>query len=136
MLLFSYFLLIIATILLFIKGLKNKKFVPYFIIPILMYFIMEPLFYEMYIEGHDTKLFLSVLSGMYQNVIVKNYLHLTQLPYRINYYVLYGLQQPIFYHLPICYIYVILKLFNMSDINAINIMLIIIHISVEIIAKH
>ena len=44
MLLFSYFLLIIATILLFIKRLKNKKFVPYFIIPILMYFIMDPLF--------------------------------------------------------------------------------------------
>ncbi len=80
--------------------------------PILMYFIIEPLFYEKIIDGYDTGIFLGFLYGMYQNVIGKNFLNLTQIPYRINYFAAYGSQQPIFYHLPICYIYVILKLFN------------------------
>ena len=124
MLVFSYVIIGLLFLCSIYFSFKDKKhIVPYFFIPIFIFIVSEPLFYARYIDGIDAPDFLCVLNGMYYNVT-----HSLQIPYRINETVLYGTQQPIFYHLTPCYLFVLLRLFRLSEITSINIMLVVFQI--------
>ena len=102
----------------------KKQFVPYFIIPILLFIISEPLLYDKYIDGVDAAKHLYIVNGLYENIISS----VVQIPYRINYVILYGNQQPIFYHMTACYLFVLFRLLKLSEIYSYNIMLLIFQI--------
>ena len=124
MIVFSYVLFGLLFLCSIYFSFKDKAhIVPYFFIPIFVFIVSEPLFYARYIDGIDAPDFLCILNGMYYNVT-----HSLQIPYRINETILYGTQQPIFYHLTPCYLFIILRLFRLSEIVSLNIMLIVFQI--------
>ena len=125
MIIISYVLLGLLFLISIYLGFKNKEgFIPYFIIPIFLYIVCEPLLKAVYVDAYDTRNFLSIFNGMYENVISAK----MQIPYRINYTILYGFQQPIFYHLTPCYLFVLLFSLGLSEIHSLNIMILVFHI--------